>query len=247
MLDHVSITVSDIAAAERFYDAIMKALDVVKVGRSDDWLGYGERADAQLSGSRLHRHLQGREAGRGHRPALVLQGEAAQRGRRVLARRHRRRRHRRRTAGPAPLSRLLLCRVPARSRRQQGRGGVPPGGVASAGSVARDEPTGRANARPMTGSATSTVVVARYLGRKFINSERSAGRIISHAAELRVLSFQVSKILASAWDGVAMSWREFIDFLGGGSIAWSLALPDASGQELRKAYRVGFQTLFLLK
>jgi catechol 2,3-dioxygenase-like lactoylglutathione lyase family enzyme len=46
MLDHVSITVSDIAAAERFYDAIMKALDVVKVGRRDDWLGYGERARA---------------------------------------------------------------------------------------------------------------------------------------------------------------------------------------------------------
>ena len=47
MLDHVSITVSDFAAAERFYDAIMKALGVVKVGRSDRWLGYGERADAQ--------------------------------------------------------------------------------------------------------------------------------------------------------------------------------------------------------
>jgi len=44
MLDHVSITVSDIAAAERFYDAIMAALGVVKVGRRDDWLGYGERA-----------------------------------------------------------------------------------------------------------------------------------------------------------------------------------------------------------
>lgn len=44
MLDHVSITLSDIAAAERFYDAIMKALGVVKVGRRDDWLGYGERA-----------------------------------------------------------------------------------------------------------------------------------------------------------------------------------------------------------
>jgi catechol 2,3-dioxygenase-like lactoylglutathione lyase family enzyme len=44
MLDHVSITVSDIAAAERFYDAIMKVLDVVKVGRRPDWLGYGERA-----------------------------------------------------------------------------------------------------------------------------------------------------------------------------------------------------------
>ncbi len=40
-----SITVSDIAAGERFYDAIMKALGVVKVGRRDDWLGYGERAD----------------------------------------------------------------------------------------------------------------------------------------------------------------------------------------------------------
>jgi hypothetical protein len=35
--------VSDIVAAERFYDAIMKALDIVKVGRRDDWLGYGER------------------------------------------------------------------------------------------------------------------------------------------------------------------------------------------------------------
>src|SRR5437588_192187 len=44
MLDHVSITVSDIAAAERFYDAIMKVLGVVKVGRREDWLGYGERA-----------------------------------------------------------------------------------------------------------------------------------------------------------------------------------------------------------
>jgi catechol 2,3-dioxygenase-like lactoylglutathione lyase family enzyme len=44
MLDHVSITVSDIAAAERFYDAIMQALGVTKVGRRDDWLGYGERA-----------------------------------------------------------------------------------------------------------------------------------------------------------------------------------------------------------
>jgi catechol 2,3-dioxygenase-like lactoylglutathione lyase family enzyme len=44
MLDHVSITVSDISAAERFYDAIMKVLGVVKVGRREDWLGYGERS-----------------------------------------------------------------------------------------------------------------------------------------------------------------------------------------------------------
>ena len=40
MFDHVSITVSDIPAAEGFYDAIMAALAVVKVGRRDDWLGY---------------------------------------------------------------------------------------------------------------------------------------------------------------------------------------------------------------
>jgi catechol 2,3-dioxygenase-like lactoylglutathione lyase family enzyme len=46
MLDHVSITVSDVAAAEPFYDAIMKALGIVKVGRREDWLGYGERARA---------------------------------------------------------------------------------------------------------------------------------------------------------------------------------------------------------
>lgn len=44
MLDHVSITVSDMAVAEPFYDAIMAALGVVKVGARGDWLGYGERA-----------------------------------------------------------------------------------------------------------------------------------------------------------------------------------------------------------
>jgi catechol 2,3-dioxygenase-like lactoylglutathione lyase family enzyme len=44
MLDHVSITVPDITAAERFNDAIMLALEVLKVGRRDDWLGYGERS-----------------------------------------------------------------------------------------------------------------------------------------------------------------------------------------------------------
>jgi catechol 2,3-dioxygenase-like lactoylglutathione lyase family enzyme len=41
MLDHVSITVSDIPAAERFYDAIMKALDVVKVYWAADHAGNG--------------------------------------------------------------------------------------------------------------------------------------------------------------------------------------------------------------
>src|SRR4029079_17887809 len=33
--------------AERFYDAIMRALGVVKVGRRYNWLGYGERARAE--------------------------------------------------------------------------------------------------------------------------------------------------------------------------------------------------------
>jgi catechol 2,3-dioxygenase-like lactoylglutathione lyase family enzyme len=86
MLDHVSITVSDFAAAERFYDVIMKALEIVKVGRSDRWLGYGERADAEYPGSRLRRHL---EAGRGQQRPSVLQGKVAKRGGRVLACRYR--------------------------------------------------------------------------------------------------------------------------------------------------------------
>ena len=30
-----------------------------------------------------------------------------------------------------------------------------------------------------------------------------------------------------------MRWREFIDVLGGASVAWSLAIPDARGQKLR--------------
>src|SRR3954471_6805347 len=46
MLDHVSISVSDFARAERFYDAVMAALDVMKVGSSETWIGYGERCDA---------------------------------------------------------------------------------------------------------------------------------------------------------------------------------------------------------
>ena len=46
MIDHVSITVSDLARAERFYDAVMAALGIPKVGSDAAWLGYGERADA---------------------------------------------------------------------------------------------------------------------------------------------------------------------------------------------------------
>ncbi|WP_149536861.1 VOC family protein [Siccirubricoccus phaeus] len=50
MIDHVSITVPDLAAAARFYDAVMAALGVPAVGRSGTWLGYGLRADAAQPG-----------------------------------------------------------------------------------------------------------------------------------------------------------------------------------------------------
>lgn len=46
MLDHVSITVPDLAVAARFYGAVMAALGVPEVGRSDRWIGYGARARA---------------------------------------------------------------------------------------------------------------------------------------------------------------------------------------------------------
>jgi catechol 2,3-dioxygenase-like lactoylglutathione lyase family enzyme len=45
MLDHVSITVTNIGAAEKFYDAIMSALGVPRVRKSELRLGYGERCD----------------------------------------------------------------------------------------------------------------------------------------------------------------------------------------------------------
>lgn len=44
MLDHVSITVSDIARAAPFWEAIMDALGVPCVVRSDKQLGYGIRS-----------------------------------------------------------------------------------------------------------------------------------------------------------------------------------------------------------
>jgi len=50
MLDHVSITVDDLGAAERFYDAVMEVLGYPKVARSDTSLGYGERCSANAPG-----------------------------------------------------------------------------------------------------------------------------------------------------------------------------------------------------
>ena len=48
MLDHVSITVSDITAAEPFYDAVMKALEVARFSGQHDKVGETERAMFEL-------------------------------------------------------------------------------------------------------------------------------------------------------------------------------------------------------
>ena len=49
MLDHVSITVPDLTAAEAFYDAALMALGIEKIGsdHADAWIGYGLRCDAE--------------------------------------------------------------------------------------------------------------------------------------------------------------------------------------------------------
>lgn len=46
MLDHVSITVPDIAAIRPFYDAVMQALGYPCVYVREDAVGYGQRAGA---------------------------------------------------------------------------------------------------------------------------------------------------------------------------------------------------------
>ena len=46
LLDHVSITVKDLARCGPFYDAIMSALDAAKVYDRGDALGYGVRCSA---------------------------------------------------------------------------------------------------------------------------------------------------------------------------------------------------------
>lgn len=44
ILDHVSITVNDLATAAPFYDAVMAALEVPCVWREADGIGYGIRS-----------------------------------------------------------------------------------------------------------------------------------------------------------------------------------------------------------
>ncbi|HYD07381.1 MAG TPA: VOC family protein [Reyranella sp.] len=44
MFDHVSIGVSDIKRAGKFYDAVLKPLDVTRLSDGDTSLGYGEKS-----------------------------------------------------------------------------------------------------------------------------------------------------------------------------------------------------------
>lgn len=46
MLDHVSITVTDLARARRFYDAIFAVLEAPLVWADEDGFGHGLRSDA---------------------------------------------------------------------------------------------------------------------------------------------------------------------------------------------------------
>jgi catechol 2,3-dioxygenase-like lactoylglutathione lyase family enzyme len=50
MLDHVSIAVTDIPRAARFYDPVMAALGVPCVWREERAIGYGRRNSAQDDG-----------------------------------------------------------------------------------------------------------------------------------------------------------------------------------------------------
>lgn len=47
MIDHVSLIVGDLNHAEKFYDAIMRALGYPKVVRDENRIGYGLRSSAE--------------------------------------------------------------------------------------------------------------------------------------------------------------------------------------------------------
>jgi catechol 2,3-dioxygenase-like lactoylglutathione lyase family enzyme len=46
MFDHVSIGVSDIKRAGKFYDAVLKPLDIARLSDGEASLGYGEKSPA---------------------------------------------------------------------------------------------------------------------------------------------------------------------------------------------------------
>src|SRR5512133_87743 len=109
MFDHVSIGVSDIKRAGKFYDAVLKPLDVTRLSDGDTALGYGERHAGE------GRH--------GIGPALLLPGQEPRGGRRLSCRGAQDGRQGQRQAWRARrLQPELLRRLRDRSRRLPDRG-----------------------------------------------------------------------------------------------------------------------------
>lgn len=78
MLDHVSITVADLAAAAPFYDAAMGALGVPCVWRDETGIGYGRRPTPDdLTPTYLSIRVDGSAAGGSRHWALRAPSRAA--------------------------------------------------------------------------------------------------------------------------------------------------------------------------
>jgi catechol 2,3-dioxygenase-like lactoylglutathione lyase family enzyme len=129
VLDHVSITVSNIDRAEAFYDAVFAALGFPKVVSEPNRLGYGERARPDHP-DRTYLSIRVGEAGRlqGRHWAFKAKSRSA-----VDAFHAEGLAAGGRDEGPpgpeAALSRELLRGLPARSGRKPDRGGVSRTGV----------------------------------------------------------------------------------------------------------------------
>jgi catechol 2,3-dioxygenase-like lactoylglutathione lyase family enzyme len=65
VLDHACITVPDLEAARRFYDAVFGALGIPCVGADEAWIGYGLRADGAHPGRSYVSIRKGAPAGPG--------------------------------------------------------------------------------------------------------------------------------------------------------------------------------------
>jgi hypothetical protein len=48
MFDHLSIPVFKILPSLKFYDAVLNPLGIYCIGKSETWMGYGERANLQF-------------------------------------------------------------------------------------------------------------------------------------------------------------------------------------------------------
>ena len=119
LIDHIQLVVADLGASRRFYEALFEVLDI-PIG--------GERGHAFLVRRAVRLHpRQPRGRGEADRPPPSrLPGQGPRHGRCLLQSGPGRRRPGQWRAGRAlELSSRLLRRLPARSRRQQYRGGVP--------------------------------------------------------------------------------------------------------------------------